>query len=85
MILVKEANHILEMMINMRNDVIMLLNKDQDYYLFLRENPYWHRELSFNPRSLKRFQEEYKIKRRKRLVDRLEDVSMMLSLAKELM
>lgn len=73
------------MMINMRNDVIMLLSKDQDYFIYLRENPYWHRELSFNPSSLKRFIEEYKIKRRKRLIDKVEDISMMLSLAKELM
>ena len=72
-------------MINMRNDIIILLNKDNDYYVFLRENPHWHRELSFNPSLIKNFFEEYKTKRRKRLVDRLEDITTMISLAKELM
>lgn len=63
----------------------MLLDRDPDYFIYLRENPHWHRELTFNPSALKNFVEEYKIKRRKRLVDKLEDLSMMLSLAKELM
>lgn len=72
-------------MINMRNDVIMLLNKDYDYYIFLRENPHWHRELSFNSSMYKNFIEDYKVKRRKRLIDKIEDVTTMLSLAKELM
>ncbi|MDD7735251.1 MAG: YlbE-like family protein [Bacilli bacterium] len=69
----------------MRRDIIELLDRDQDYFVYLRENPYWHRELSFNPSSLKLFVEEYKVKRRKRLVDKLEDLSMMITLAKELM
>ena len=69
----------------MRRDIIELLDRDQDYFVYLRENPYWHRELSFNPSSLKLFVEEYKVKRRKRLVDKLEDISMMITLAKELM
>ena len=69
----------------MRRDIIELLDRDQDYFIYLRENPSWHRELSFNPSSLKLFVEEYKVKRRKRLVDKLEDLSMMITLAKELM
>lgn len=69
----------------MRSDILSLFDKNEDYYLFLRENPYWYRELSFNPSSLKNFYNEYKVKRRKRLVDKLEDLSMMLTLAKELM
>ncbi len=69
----------------MRSDIILLLDRDPDYFVYLRENPQWHQELTFNPSSLKNFVEEYKIKRRKRLVDKLEDLSMMLSLAKELM
>lgn len=69
----------------MRRDIIELLDRDQDYFIYLRENPSWHRELSFNPSSLKLFVEEYKVKRRKRLIDKLEDLSMMITLAKELM
>ena len=69
----------------MRRDIIELLDRDQDYFMYLRENPSWHRELSFNPSSLKLFVEEYKVKRRKRLIDKLEDLSMMITLAKELM
>ena len=73
------------MMINMRNDVIMFLSRNEDYFIFLRENPQWHRELTFNPGSLKMFIDDYKIKRRKRFIDKLEDLSMMVTLAKELM
>ena len=69
----------------MRSDIITLLERNKDYFIFLRENPYWYKELSFNPYSLKNFVNEYKVKRRKRLVDKLEDLSMMLTLAKELM
>ena len=69
----------------MRRDIIELLDRDQDYFIYLRENTSWHRELSFNPSSLKLFVEEYKVKRRKRLIDKLEDLSMMITLAKELM
>ena len=43
----------------MRRDIIELLDRDQDYFIYLRENPSWHRELSFNPSSLKLFVEEY--------------------------
>lgn len=69
----------------MRNDVIMFLSRNNDYFIFLRENPMWHRELSFNPSNLKLFIDDYKVKRRKRFVDKLEDLSMMVTLAKELM
>ncbi|MDD6302018.1 MAG: YlbE-like family protein [Bacillales bacterium] len=69
----------------MRNDLLILFDRDNDYYVFLRENPKWHRILSRNPEKLNEFIEEYKIKRRKRLVDKIEDISMMISLAKELM
>ncbi len=81
----KRQNLILVEMTKMRSDVIMLFERNKDYFTYLRENPYWHKELSFNPSSLKAFVEEYKVKRRKRLVDKIEDLSMMLTLAKELM
>ena len=54
-------------------------------FLFLRENPSFHRALSYNPFLFKEFEEEYKTKRRKHLSDRIEDLSMMVALAKELL
>ena len=30
----------------MRNDLLMKLEKDEDYFYFLRENPNWHKILS---------------------------------------
>lgn len=68
----------------MRNDLILLLSKNEDYFIFMRENPYWHRILTRNPAKLKDFFNEYKIKRRKRIIDKVEDLSMIISLAKEL-
>lgn len=69
----------------MRNEILMYLEKDEDYFIFLRENPNWHKLLSRNINEYNRFIEEYKIKRRKRIIDKIEDVSMLVSLAKELM
>jgi hypothetical protein len=69
----------------MRNEILMYLEKDEDYFIFLRENPNWHKLLSRNINEYNRFIEEYKIKRRKRIIDKIEDVSMLISLAKELM
>lgn len=69
----------------MRNDLIIYLERDNDYFIFLRENPIWHKRLSRNINEFNAFLEEYKIKRRKRFVDKVEDLSMMISLAKELM
>ena len=69
----------------MRNDIHMYLDRNQDYYLFLRENPYWHKRLSRNINEFNNFLDDYKVKRRKRLVDKVEDLALMISLAKELM
>lgn len=69
----------------MRDEVILKLDQNPDYYMFLREKPLWHRELTFHPEELDNFISDYKIKRRKRVVDRLEDLSLMVTLAKELM
>lgn len=69
----------------MRDSVIMKLDQNPDYYVFLREHPQWHRELTFHPEEIQHFFYDYKVKRRKRVVDRLEDVSLMMTLAKELM
>ena len=69
----------------MRNDVIILLNKDQDYFTYLRENPYWHERLSYYPELINEFIEEYKTKRRKRFIDKIEDSMNMLSMINMLM
>lgn len=69
----------------MRNDLIIYLERDQDYFLFLRENPIWHKKLSRNINEFNNFLDDYKNKRRKRFVDKIEDLSLMISLAKELM
>ena len=69
----------------MRNEFVILFDRNPDIFLFLRENPFWHHELSVHPERYKEFVEEYKTKRRKHFSDRIEDISMMLSLAKELM
>ena len=69
----------------MRNELLMFFNKDEDYYIFLRENPIWHKRLSRNINEYNNFIEDYKTKRRKRIVDKLEDISLLVSLAKELM
>lgn len=68
----------------MRNDIILFLERDNDYFVFLRENPMWYKSLNRNPQLLKDFLEEYKIKRRKRVIDKLEDIALMINLAKEL-
>ena len=73
------------MMTNMHTSVIMVLDKNDDYYLFLREKPYWHKELSRHPDQIDAFLEDYKVVRRKRLVDKMEDISMIMTLARELM
>ena len=39
----------------MREDVIIRLDEKPDYYIFLRENPLWHRELTFHPENSKNF------------------------------
>lgn len=69
----------------MHSSVIMQLDKNNDHWVFLRERPYWHRELSRHPEKINEFFAEYKVIRRKRFVDRVEDISLMMTLARELM
>ena len=45
----------------------------------------YHKLLSRSPEDLQIFMDDYKLKRRKRLVDKVDDLSMMITLAKELM
>ena len=73
------------MMTKMHTSVIIVLDKNPDYWVFIREKPFWHKELSFHPERIKEFIDDYKLVRRKRVVDRLEDISMMMTLARELM
>ena len=81
----KYHDHIKGMMTNMHSSVIIELNKDEDYYVFLREKPYWYRQLSRHPERIDEFISDYKITRRKRVIDKIEDLSMIMSLARELM
>ena len=69
----------------MRSDIIEMLNQDNDYWLFLREYPYWHQRLSYYPELINSFFEEYKTIRRKRFIDKVEDSANMLSMINLLM
>ena len=64
----------------MRSDIIIALNQNEDYWKFLRENPTWHQKLSRHPELFNEFIEEYKIKRRKRMVDKVEDAMDMINM-----
>ena len=68
----------------MRSEILTELDKNPDLYMLLREYPIWYRTLNRDPYSYKEFIEFYKVKRRKRFVDKLDDLSMMITLAKEL-
>ena len=65
--------------------MIAILDKNYDYWKFLRERPYWHRILSVNGNKIKDFLEEYKIVRRKRFIDKVEDTSNFLTIVQAMM
>jgi hypothetical protein len=69
----------------MREEILQILNQKEDYFYFLREYPYFYRLLNFYPQEINTFIEQYKIIKRKRIVDKVEDLSLLLSLSKELM
>ena len=69
----------------MRSNVTAVLNTNKDYWIFLRENAIWHRTLSRYPSMINKFLDEYKVKRRKRLIDKVEDVSSLLDLVNKMM
>lgn len=69
----------------MKNDIIFILDKNPDYWIFLRERPYWHRILSVDRSKIKDFLQEYKIVRRKRFIDKVEDTSNLLSVVSAMM
>ncbi len=65
----------------MRSEIIYQLNSDEDYYYYLRENPIWHKILSIYPDRLKDFLSDYKVARKKRPIDKIDDINAMLNLA----
>ena len=69
----------------MRSNIVAILDKDPDYWKFLRERPYWHRILSVDSNKIKDFLEEYKWVRRKRFIDKVEDASNLLTLVQAMM
>ena len=69
----------------MRIDIISILDKNPDYWKFLRERPYWHRILSVDSTKIKDFLEDYKIVRRKRFIDKVEDTSNLLTIVQAMM
>lgn len=69
----------------MKNDIIFILDKNPDYWNFLRERTYWYRILSVDRNKIKDFLQEYKIVRRKRFIDKVEDASNLLTLVSTMM
>lgn len=69
----------------MRSNVTAILDSNKDYWTFLRERPYWVRTLSIEPNKINEFIEEYKVARRKRFIDKVEDTSNLLTIIQALM
>lgn len=69
----------------MRNEVKVVLDKNPDYWQFLRERPYWHRILSVDSSKIRDFLDEYKVVRRKRFIDKVEDTSNLLTIVQAMM
>ena len=69
----------------MKINVMTLLDSNPDYWKFLRERPYWHRILSIDSSKIKDFLEEYKVVRRKRFIDKVEDTSNLLTIVQAMM
>ena len=65
----------------MRSEIIQQLYNDVDYYYFLKEKPVWIKILSIYPNRLKDFLEDYKVIRKKRMIDKIDDVNVFLNLA----
>ena len=68
-------------MINMRSELINQLQLDNDYFIYLRENPIWFKVLSIYPERFKEFLNEYKVIRKKRAIDKIDDINAMINLA----
>ena len=50
-------------------------------YYYLRENLIWHKILSIYPDRLKDFLDDYKVARKKRAIDKIDDINVLLNLA----
>ena len=69
----------------MRSNIVSILDSNKDYWDFLKERPYWIRVLSIEPNKINDFIDEYKIARRKRFIDKVEDTSNLLTIIQALM
>lgn len=69
----------------MRSEIRSIINSNEDYLKFLKERPYWYRILSIEPYRINEFKEEYKVVRRKRVIDKIEDTSNLLTIIQALM
>ena len=69
----------------MRSNIVAILDKNPDYWKFLRERPYWHRILSVDSSKIKEFLDEYKVARRKRFIYKVEDASNLLTIVQAMM
>ena len=65
----------------MRSNVISVLDSNQDYWTFLKERPYWIRILSIEPEKITEFINEYKVVRKKRTIDKIDDINAIINLA----
>lgn len=69
----------------MRSNIVAILDSNKDYWIYLKERPYWTRILSIEPDRINEFIEEYKMVRRKRFIDKVEDTSNLLTIIQALM
>ena len=65
----------------MRSEIMNQLDTNIDYWYYLRENPIWHRILSRHPEQLKAFFADYKVGRKKRVIDKIDDLNALINLA----
>ena len=65
----------------MRSEIMNQLDTNIDYWYYLRENPIWHRILSPHPEQLKAFFADYKVGRKKRVIDKIDDLNALINLA----
>ena len=65
----------------MRSEIMNQLDTNIDYWYYLRENPIWHRILSRHPEQLKAFFADYKVGRKKRVIDKIDFLNALINLA----
>ena len=67
----------------MRSEIMNQLDTNIDYWYYLRENPIWHRILSRHPEQLKAFFADYKVGRKKRVIDKIDDLNALINWLKD--